>query len=76
MVIMGDKDLIALVLGSELLYYYTPSNVFMPLTPIVKFLGPWDNGNFLSLSLIIKFVSLCKNGIWEVKTSLKIQKCL
>ena len=38
----------------------------MPLTPIVKFLGPWYNGNFLSLSVIIKFASLYKNGIWQL----------
>ena len=48
----------------------------MPLTPIVKFLGPYDNGNFLSLPVITKFASLYKNGVRQLsfKTSLKIYK--
>ena len=58
----GGVDLIALVLGAELLYYYTPSNVFMTLYPKVKFLGPWDNGDFLSLYVIVKLAFLYNNG--------------
>ena len=58
----GGVDLIALVLGSELLYYYIPYNVFMILYSIVKFIGPWDNGNFLSLYVIVKFSLLYNNG--------------
>ena len=51
----GGVDLIALVLGSELLYYY-------PLSPTEKFLCPWDNGNFLSHCLIVKLAFLYNNG--------------
>ena len=58
----GEVDLIALVLGSELLYYNPPHNVFMTLSPTVKSLGPEDNGNFLSLCLTLKFEFLYNNG--------------
>ena len=60
---MGDKvDLIALVLGAELLCYNPPHTVFMILSPTVKSLGLWDNGNFLSLCLILKFAFLYNYG--------------
>ena len=37
----------------------------MTLSPTVKYLGPWDNGNFLSLYLKLKFAFLYNNAPWR-----------
>ena len=39
----------------------------MTLYPVVKYLGPWDNGNFLSLRVILKFALLMSDDNFHSK---------